>query len=74
MERLVYFYEDIELWEIQVCERILVLCSPDVLLYDKLHAVIVQLMPYPAYAFRVCTIFCKGKRKRTQPNLFTSLL
>ena len=52
MERLVYFYEDIELWEIQVCERILVLCSPDVLLYDKLHAVIVQLMLYPAYDIR----------------------
>ena len=52
MERLVYFYEDIELWEILVCERILVLCSPDVLLYDKLHAVIAQLMPYPAYDIR----------------------
>ena len=36
MIRFVYFDENVELRQIQVCERILVLCSSDVLLYDEI--------------------------------------
>lgn len=52
MIRLVYLYEDIELRQIQVSKCILVLCFSDVLLYDKLHTVVIQLVPYPTYDIR----------------------
>ena len=52
VKRLVDFDEDTELRQIQVCKRILVLRSSDVLLYDKLHTVVIQLMPYSAYDIR----------------------
>lgn len=53
VERLVYFYKDIELGEIQVCEGILVLCSFNILLNNELHTVVIQLMPYSTYDIRL---------------------